>query len=214
MTLPLDEWQARLEAALAAQHSNGDGAHDPSHVRRVWKTASRIAAALDEPVDRLVLLAAAYLHDVVGVEKNDPRRSPASRLAAAHAVDLLRGLGFPDDRLAAVAHAIEAHSYSAGIQPTTAEARVLQDADRIEALGAIGLARTFYVAGRMGSALFHPDDPLARSRDLDDRAYAVDHFYAKLLKLPATMQTEPGRRLASERAAVLERFVRDLLDEL
>lgn len=210
----LTAWRERLEAALAAQPSNGDGAHDPHHVRRVWHSATRIADELEESVDRLVLLAATFLHDFVAVEKNDPRRAQASRLAAVEGVALLRSLDFPADRLDAVAHAIEAHSYSGGIAPATAEARVLQDADRLEALGAIGLARTFYVAGRMGSSLFHPDDPLGESRELDDRRYAVDHFYTKLLKLPATMQTGPGRRFAAERAAVLERFVRDLLDEL
>jgi uncharacterized protein len=210
----LTAWRERLEAALAAQPSNGDGAHDPHHVRRVWKCATQIADELDEPLDRLVLLAATFLHDFVAVEKNDPRRAQASRLAADEGVALLRTLGFPVEKLAAVAHAIEAHSYSAGIAPTTPEARVLQDADRLEALGAIGLARTFYVAGRMGSSLFHPDDPLGTSRELDDRRYAVDHFYTKLLKLPATMQTPPGRRLAERRAAVLEAFVKDLLAEL
>lgn len=161
-----------------------------------------------------MLLAAAFLHDVAPIEKNDPRRAQASRLAAAHAVEMLAALGFPAARLDAVAHAIEAHAYSAGIVPVSPEARVLQDADRLEALGAIGIARTFYVAGRMGSELFDARDPLARERTLDDRRYALDHFHTKLLRLPETMTTEPGRRLARQRAAVLERFVGDLLDEL
>jgi uncharacterized protein len=210
----LAAWQRRLEPLVAAGESGGDGSHDATHVRRVYRTASRLAAALDEPVDRLVLLAAAYLHDVVPIEKNDPRRAQASRLSAARALELLAELDFPADRRTAVAHAIEAHSFSAGIPPRTTEARVLQDADRLEALGAIGLARTFYVAGRMGSALFDADDPLGRTRALDDRRWALDHFQTKLYGLPDTMTTAPGRRLARERAAVLERFVQDLLDEL
>jgi uncharacterized protein len=216
----LQHWIARLESIGTAASAAGererstDGAHDLAHVRRVWKLASRIAAELDEPVDRLVLLAAAYLHDVVAFEKNDPRRARSSVLAAAEARRILARLAFPAERLDAVAHAIEAHSFTAGIAPCTPEARVLQDADRLEALGAIGLARTFYVAGRLGSALFDPDDPFARERAPDDRRYAVDHFHVKLLGLAATMTTAPGRRIAAERTAVLRRFLDDLAAEL
>jgi uncharacterized protein len=208
-------WASILRVhALPVDAGPTDGAHDLAHLDRVWAVACRIADSLDEDVDRLVLLAATYLHDVVAFEKNDPRRASSSTHAAAEARHRLIELRFPADRLDAVAHAIEAHSYSAGIPPRTTEARVLQDADRIEALGAIGLARTFYVAGRMGSQLFDPVDPFARARPLDDARFAVDHFRTKLLGLAETMQTEPGRRLARERTAVLERFLEDLASEL
>jgi uncharacterized protein len=220
----LQSWIASLEAAHApgwrgdastvAGDRPADGAHDLAHVRRVWRQAKRIADELGEPVDRLVLVAATYLHDLVSYEKDDPRRAQSSRDSAAEARRRLAALGFPAARLDAVAHAIEAHSHSAGIAPRSAEARVLQDADRLEALGAIGLARTFYVAGRMGSELFDADDPFARQRPLDDSRYAVDHFARKLFGLEATMQTPPGRRLARERTAVLERFLDDLAREL
>jgi HD superfamily phosphodiesterase len=85
------------------------------------------------------------------------------RLAAAKASTLLAQAGFPADKLAAVAHAIEAHSFSANITPQTDEARIVQDADRMDALGAIGLARMFYTSGRMGRQLAHPDKPLGRA---------------------------------------------------
>jgi uncharacterized protein len=118
----------------------------------------------------------------------------------------LRAEGFPEEKLPAVAHAIEAHSYSGGIAPQTIEAKIVQDADRLDALGAVGLARMFYIAGRMGSALAHPSDPLARERESDDRTYALDHISCKLEKLPATMQTEAGRALAEARLAWLHGF--------
>lgn len=216
-----EAWIPRLEAECvraAREHARGDapadGAHDVAHVRRVWKLARRIAADVDETPDALVLVAATHLHDAVSFEKNDPRRSESSRLAAAEARRILARLAFPAERLDGVAHAIEAHSYSAGIAPRTIEAKVLQDADRLEALGAIGLARTFYVAGRMGSALFDADDPFARARPLDDRRWAIDHFAAKLFGLAATMTTVPGRRIAEERTQVLRRFLEDLEAEL
>jgi uncharacterized protein len=105
-----------------------------------------------------------------------------------------------------VAHAIESHSFSAGIRPETIEAKIVQDADRLDALGAVGLARLFYTAGRMDSALAHPDDPMALHRDLNDKAYALDHIDTKLATLPGKMQTAAGRRLAETRLNELIAF--------
>ena len=182
-----------------------DGAHDLAHIRRVWANARRIAA--EEGGDREVLAAAVLLHDCVHVEKSAPLRSQASRLAAERAAVILGGRGWAPAVVAQVAHAIAAHSFSAGITPETLEARVLQDADRLDAIGHIGIARCFYTGGRMGSALYHPEDPAARARGLDDRAYALDHFRTKLLNLADGFQTPAGARMAVERTAVLARFV-------
>ena len=182
-----------------------DGAHDLAHIRRVWANARRIAA--EEGGDMETLAAAVLLHDCVHVEKSSPLRGQASRLAAERAAEILRGIGWDADRVARIAHAIAAHSFSAGITPESLEARVLQDADRLDAIGYIGIARCFYTGGRMGSALYHPDDPTAAGRGLDDRAYALDHFRAKLLKLAEGFQTATGARMAVERTAVLARFV-------
>jgi uncharacterized protein len=114
----------------------------------------------------------------------------------------------------AACHAIVAHSFSAGIEPETLEAKIFQDADRLEALGAIGIARTFFTAGRLGSQMFDGDDPFAAARPLDDRRFAVDHFAAKLLRLPSTMRTRGGRALAEERATILRDFLTALGAEL
>jgi uncharacterized protein len=106
---------------------------------------------------------------------------------------LLAPLGFPPEKLDAVAHAIEAHSFSAAIPATTIEAKIVQDADRLDGLGLVGLARMFYIAGRMESGLAHPTDPLGDERAHDDRRYALDHIVVKLDKLPGMMQTEAAR---------------------
>ncbi len=117
-----------------------DGSHDSSHLLRVWRNAAAIAD--HEPdCDRTVLVAAVILHDCVAVEKNSPRRAQASRLSAIRARSILGDLGWDPGRLERAAHAIEAHSFSAGIVPETVEARILQDADRLDAIGAIGIAR-------------------------------------------------------------------------
>src|SRR5690606_35255761 len=96
---------------------------------------------------------------------------------------------FPADRCPAAFYAIEAHSFSAGIPARTEEAKIVQDADRMEALGAIGLVRVFAVSGALNTILFDADDPFADRRELDDKKYALDHFQCKLLRLAGTMQT-------------------------
>lgn len=207
----LAQWQPRL-AAIALSAASDDGAHDLQHLHRVWHSARRLLAHYPD-ADALVVLAGCYLHDLVNLPKNHPERRQASRQAAALAVARLAEAGFPAARLAAVAHAIEAHSFSAAIAARTIEARIVQDADRLDALGAIGLARLYYTAGRMGSALAHPDDPAASRRAPDDRAYALDHIECKLAALPATMQTEAGRALAGERLAWLRGFRERFIDE-
>jgi uncharacterized protein len=202
--LDSDHWRAPL-AALAAGAAGHDGAHDASHLDRVWRNAQALLAHHRE-ADTLVVMAACYLHDLVNLPKNDPGRAQASRRSALLARAELMRLGFPEQRLGAVAHAIEAHSFSAGIAPTTLEAKIVQDADRLDALGAVGLARMFYVAGGMGRALAHASDPLASNRPLDDRAYSLDHIVVKLAKLPGMMQLDAGRALAEARLARLLDF--------
>ncbi|MCD0504500.1 HD domain-containing protein [Bordetella petrii] len=197
-------WLPRL-IAIATADGQDDGAHDLNHLHRVWQVAATLLHSHPE-ADALVVQAACYLHDIVNLPKNHPERAQASRMAAALARAQLEQAGFPHGKLDAVAHAIEAHSFSAGITPTTIEARIVQDADRLDALGAVGLARLFYTAGRMGSAFAHPDDPLARNRPLDDRAYALDHIEAKLATLPAAMHTQAARGLAEARLDWLRAF--------
>ena len=200
----LDSWRSRL-AALAAGAAGNDGAHDANHLERVWRNAQALLAHHPE-ADALVVLAACYLHDLVNLPKNDPARDQASRRSAQLARHQLAWIGFPADRQGAVAHAIEAHSFSAAIAPESIEAKIVQDADRLDALGAVGLARMFYTAGRLGSALAHADDPLATQREPDDRAYSLDHIAVKLATLPGMMQTAAGRSLGEERLAALLAF--------
>lgn len=189
-----------------------DGSHDVSHRHRVW---SNVCAIRDkEGGDHQVLLAATLLHDCVSVEKNSPFRSSASRLAAAKATELLAEMGWDEERTQAVAHAIESHSYSADITPTSLEAKILQDADRLDALGMVGVARLFYVSGRMGSHLYDPADPQAQQRDLDDKRFAVDHFKTKIFTLAQGFQTATGRQLAQVRHARAERFLREFMEEI
>lgn len=198
-------WQSLIEERLR-NHAAIDGAHDIGHLRRVLSMARAIALS-EGAHDADVLTAAALLHDLVSLPKNHRERSRASRLAASAAKELLMEISFPISKVEAVGHAIEAHSYSAGIEPETPEARAVQDADRLDALGYIGIARCFAVGGSLGRALFDPEDPLAERRDLDEGRWAFDHFQTKLLTLPRTMTTAAGRAIGEERAALLRSFM-------
>jgi uncharacterized protein len=203
-----------LAAALLphALEPGDDGAHDLAHLQRVWHNARTLQA--EEGGDLEVLLAAVLLHDCVSVEKNSPLRSQASRLAAEKAASVLAELDWPASKIAAVTHAIEAHSFSANIAPLTLEAKIVQDADRLDSLGMLGVARTFYVAGRMGSALYDPLDPEAKERDYNDTRFCLDHFQTKLLHLADGFQTGTVQRLAQIRHQRLKVFLAQFKEEI
>lgn len=212
--MDLTTWQQQIELWFDKHYNGGDASHDVAHFRRVWHSAQQIASG--QSVDLSVVLFASYFHDLVSLPKNHPDRARSSVLSAERTRQILaRDFPlFPSERHAAVAHAIEAHSFSARIAPQTLEAKIVQDADRLEALGAIGLARVFAVSGAMNAALFDADDPFAEHRALDDKAYALDHFQTKLLRLPETMQTAKGREMAQHNADFLVNFMAKLSAEL
>lgn len=212
--MDLYHWQQRFEAWLSHHHGQEDAAHDISHFRRVWATAQQLAE--ETAADRLVILTACYFHDIVSLAKNHPERSRSSAMAAEKTLAILQSAfpDFPPERYAAVLHAIEAHSFSAAIAPQSEEAKIVQDADRLEALGAIGLARVFAVSGALNNSLFDARDPFADRRELDDKTYALDHFQCKLLRLPEKMQTEKGRAMAVHNARFLVQFMAKLSAEL
>ena len=211
---PDETARAAYRAAIAAHWAGEtDGAHDLGHLDRVWANARTIA--LEEGgADNSILLPAAYFHDAVNLPKNHPDRARASQASADWASAYLDQTGYPPAKIAAVAHAIAAHSFSAAIPPETTEARILQDADRLEALGAIGIARMFHVAGQMGAALFDPADPMALNRPLDDKRFSLDHLEVKLFPVATAMQTATGREMAATRAEWMASFRTRLLAEI
>lgn len=190
-----------------------DPAHDLAHLDRVWQNAQMIAQG-EGAGDPGVLLAASYLHDLINLPKDDPNRTRASTQSADAAGPILEGLGFNPDQIARVHHAIAAHSYSAGIPPETPDAMILRDADRLDALGAIGIARTFVVAGALGLSLYDPADPYAQHRPADDGRFSIDHWQIKLLQLPHDMMTTTGRDMAQQRAGVMLGFLKELSTEI
>lgn len=209
MFYPFDQLAARL---LDVSANDEDGAHDLSHILRVWRVAKLVQR--EEGGDLEVLAAAVLLHDCVQVPKDSPMRSKASLLAANESRIRLESLGWEPSRVDTVARAIESHSFSAGVAPSSIEGCILQDADRLDAIGVTGIARCFYTAGRLGSRLYDLADPEARARPLDDARNALDHFPKKLLTLAGNFKTRKGQELAIERHRRLHGFYSAMLSEL
>ena len=191
-----------------------DGAHDWGHLGRVYVNARAIHEREDSG-DWDVLALAALFHDVVNLPKNHPDRAKASELAAEVARGWLAEATWrDDDARARVAEAIRCHSFSRGETATSPEAMMLSDADRLDAIGAVGIARCFIVGANLGREPWHPNDPLATARAPDQDAWGVDHFFEKLLKLAPNMYTAAGKALARERHDTMLRFLEALADEV
>lgn len=196
------------------QDSSGgrDLAHDLAHIKRVVNSAVRLCA--EENADSEVVQAAAWLHDCVTLPKNHPNRKISSTLAAEKAAKFLADTDFPKSKIFLVVHAIESHSFSAGITPETLEAKIVQDADRMDALGAIGIARCLVVGGVLGRPLYNPSDPFCENREPDDSLWTIDHFYVKLFKLPETMHTDSAKKEALKRVQVMKSWLNELKSEI
>jgi uncharacterized protein len=207
----LEEWETLFKNKILEEtRLNPDPAHDFSHFERVVSTARRLAQ--EEGAEIWVVLPAAWLHDLVNVPKNDPRRSEASRLSANEALRFLEKIGYPSEYFPGIRHAIEAHSFSAAIRAETLEAKIVQDADRLDGLGAIGIARCFSVGGALQRKFYHP-----RFWNLDrvtnDQEFTVDHFFIKLFKIAETLQTRAGQAEGAKRAAFMKTFIDRLSQE-
>lgn len=190
-----------------------DPAHDFEHVMRVCRNASMICRM--EGADDRLAPCAALLHDVASYPKSD-RRSESSSLESARVSEaLLLRHGFSAEDARTVSEAVRDHSFSRGAPPPrTREAMILQDADRLDALGAIGIARVFSTGGALGRMLYNADDPFCRERTPDDAAWTVDHFFQKLLKLESLMNTESGRTEAQKRTGLLREYLGHLDGEI
>jgi uncharacterized protein len=188
-----------------------DSAHDRGHLLRVARWTLRLVEGACSP---RLCVAAALLHDVVNVPKDAPDRAEASARSAEVAAKHLQILGFSFEEIEQATDAILNHSFSRGQTPQTALGRALQDADRLEALGAVGLWRTAAVGNQMGAAFAHLTDPWAQARARADRVWSVDHFFTKLFLLPDQLHHAEARAEAHRRVALMRTFLQHLGDEI
>jgi uncharacterized protein len=189
-----------------------DPGHRIDHVLRVTNTALMLAER--EKAKLEVVLPAVMLHDSLPMDKFAKNSKDASRISAENSIKLLRDWAYPEEFLEPVKHAILAHSFSASIKPETLEAKVVQDADRLDALGAIGIARTLAVGFKQGNPLYNFDEPFPVEREADDHANILDHFYLKLLTLPGSLHTEAAKQEAVLRIKTMEGFLQSLAREI
>lgn len=184
-----------------------DLAHGWEHVYRVYRGALYLAK--HEGADQHIVGMAALLHDGGHTAVQEGEHHADRSVALAEAV--LQRYQVPAEQQQAILHAILAHSFSRGVEPRTVEACVVRDADRLDALGAIGIMRWAIVGSRRSTPetlAYHPTDPLAEEHEPQDHLYMLDHFYTKLLNLVDTMTTATGRRLAEQRTAFMHAYLR------
>ncbi|SUB90175.1 HD domain-containing protein [Photobacterium damselae] len=189
-----------------------DMAHDVDHILRVVKSAKMLCQ--QEGANIAIVLPVAYLHDCFSYPKDHPDRHLSSYKAADKAVEFLNSIGYPSEYFEAIHHAIVAHSFSAQVTPTTLEAQIVQDADRLDALGAIGVTRCILVSAKLKRPLYQLDDPFCQQRSPDDSQYTLDHFYTKLLKLTDTMNTRSAQEEAGRRTEFMYAYLKQLELEL
>jgi uncharacterized protein len=208
------EWQPLLEEVVKTELSKKedvDGSHDFGHIFRVSHLALKFA--YEEKANPLVVFTAGMLHDIVCLPKNAPDANKSSLYASERAKEMLDDLSFPEMLIPNVCHAVHAHSFSAKVETKTIEAMCVQDADRMEALGAFGLMRVFYCAGLYGSKILDENDPEALNRELNDQKFALDHFVKKLFTLHGTMKTEAGKKTALSLTRFLQEYREALIDD-
>lgn len=200
-----------LITKVKSYYSSDDPAHDWPHVMRVMQNARMICHS--ENVNEELVLAAVLCHDLVNLPKNHPDRSKASALAANEAKVHLINSGFNETEITIIQQAIIEHSFSKGLKPSMTEAAIVQDADRLDALGAIGILRCASVNTQMKTAFYDSEDPFAKNRDLDDKKFMLDHYYVKLFKLAELMNTEAAKKIANTRVEFMNNFVSQLSSE-
>ena len=193
---------ARLKLA------KNDPAHDFQHVMRVYHNAERICKK--EKGNKKLILSAVLLHDLV---KSSNRKNSAN-ISAKLSEKILKENSFSNDEITIICDAIREHSFSRGKIPSTIEGKILQDADRLDAIGAIGLARVFSFSGSNHRPFYDQNDPFSKNRTLNDDKWALDHFFKKLLLLEGKMNTETGRILAIKRTKILKNFLKEIKNEI
>ncbi len=190
-----------------------DPAHDFYHTMRVYKNAKLIGRC--EGCNMEILLTAALLHDLVVYPKGTTKSFKSSDESADLAENILLSHGYSQNQINQISYCIRVHSYSKQLVPETLEGRILQDADRLDALGAIGIARTFSIGGSQNRIFYNASDPFCRSdRQLDDNQWTLDHFQTKLLKLKDLMHTNSARKIAQQRTKFTKLFIMQLQKEI
>lgn len=193
---------------------DAEGGHDWFHIERVWRNSKLIAQT--EEVDHTVVELAALLHDIADSKFNNGDES----IGPEKARSFLKSIKVEDDVIDHVVKIIENISYKGGHRSSdfySTELGVVQDADRLDAIGAIGIARTFNYGGFKNREIYNPNIPpnlsMTKEEYKNSTAPTINHFYEKLLLLKDKMNTDTGKKLAADRHQYLEKFLEQFYAE-
>lgn len=197
-----------------AWYANSDSVHDFDHVLRVYRMAERLAEA--EGADLEIVRAAALLHDAEGAAPGNESRAEHHHASAEFAARVLASEGWTPERIAAVQHCIRAHRYRGTETPQTLEAKILFDADKLDVLGAIGVARVIGYASLAGEPFYEQPSRqfLETGQEVEGEAHSAYHEHLfKLKKVRERMFTLTARAIAEERLKYLDEFFERLIAE-
>lgn len=186
-----------VKRAIHQQFSGEGTGHDYFHIERVVRTAVQIAQ--QENADLFLVELAAWVHDVGDYKLNNGIDKSEEQIAV-----ILRPLHLPQETISKVLEIVSQVSFSKGKTAESLEAKIVQDADRLDALGAIGLARVFAYGGSKQREIYNPQDP---------EGTTIQHFYDKLLTLKDRMNTTSGKAMAADRHRFLEDFLEQFYKE-
>lgn len=193
--------------------SKNDPSHDVNHTLRVLALSEKIG--LKEKADFDIIVPSAIFHDIINYPKNHHKRLCSSKESANFASDALKNIeSFPKDKIKKVHESINFCSFTKGLKPCFLEAKILQDADSLEATGAISVMRTFSSAGMMNREFYHVSDPFCEKRKPDDSKYALDLFFTRLLVVKDRLHTRTAKKIAEKRVVFLNDFIGELQLEL
>ena len=191
---------------------NDFSGHDYFHTLRVFKMATHIAT--EEKANLEIVQLAALLHDV-----DDIKLSPQTHAQKINARRFLAANNFPETTICNICQIIDEVSYlgNDSVTPKTLEGKCVQDADRLDALGAVGIARAFAYGGNHNRLMYHPDIKpkmnMGKEEYINHISTTVNHFYEKLFKLTELINTSTARKIATEREAYMKNFIAEFMDE-
>ena len=204
----IDILKKKLIIIARQKISKNDVSHDFYHAMRVLNLAERISKK--EEADLEIITPAALFHDAIVYNKHHSSSKNEVNESAKYAVEVLSKIKeYPKEKIMQVEQSIQQCSFRKGINPKTIEAKILQDADRLEATGAISIMRTFASTGQWGRPFCDPKDPFCKNRETNTKSYALDLFFERLLKVENLMHTKMAKKLARRRT----QFLRDFLEE-
>ena len=209
MTLTLKE---KLVNIAKNKQTKDDPSHDFQHILRVTNLAQRIAEF--EKADLEIVVPAALFHDSVVYKKNSLESKNETEESALYALEQLNNIDeYPKEKIERVQTCIRQCSFLKGITPNLIESKILQDADRLEATGAVSIMRTFASCGQMNIQFYDPDDPFCKKGTIPFKS-GIDLFYNRLLLVEDRMHTAIAKKIAKRRSEFLGQFLKELEFEL